>query len=91
MSYNPSLSASGGEHPDSTTLLVTSIVGLLCCAPVNIWVLLKSNGILSAPGGFDTSKVNSARIIAIVSLVLWAILVVVNFGTLAALLSIGNS
>jgi hypothetical protein len=58
-----------------------SIVALLCCAPVNIWVLIRSIGILANPGGYDIGKVNTARIIAIVSLVLWALGIVINMFT----------
>lgn len=83
--YNP---GAGGEHPKGQTLLVTSIIALLCCAPVNIWVLITANGIQANPGGYDVSKVNTARIIAIVSLVLWAVGIVLNFamGNFAALM-----
>ena len=75
------------EHPEGQKLLIVSIVALICCAPVNIWVLVKANGILANPGGYDVSKVKTARIIAIVSLVLWALGIVVNIftGTFAAL------
>ena len=75
----PGAPIGGGEHPKAQTLLITSIVALICCAPVNIWVLITANGILQAPGGYDTSKVNTARIIAIVSLILWAVGIVANF------------
>lgn len=71
----------GGEHPEGQKLLIVSIVALLCCAPVNIWVLVKTNGILGNPGGYDISKVSTARIIAIVSLVLWALGIVINMFT----------
>ncbi len=70
----------GGEHPKAQTLFIASIVGLLCCAPVNIWVLLQANGILAAPGGLDVSKVKTAKTIAIVSLALWAVGLVVRLG-----------
>lgn len=72
------LGGPGAEHPEGQKLLITSIIALICCAPVNIWVLVKSNGILGAPGGYDVNKVKTARIIAIVSLVLWALGIVVN-------------
>lgn len=65
--------AMGGEHPQAQKLLIWSIIALLCCAPINIWVLIKANGIEKSPGGFDVSKVKTARIIAIVSLILWAL------------------
>ncbi len=68
----------GSEHPEGQKLLIISIVALICCAPVNIWVLIKTNGILAAGGGYDLSKVKTARIIAIVSLILWALGLVVN-------------
>lgn len=71
----------GSEHPEGTKLLVLSIIGLLCCAPINIYVLIKANGILSAPGAFQTSKVSTARIIAIVSLILWAVGIVFGAAT----------
>lgn len=56
---------------------------------MNIWVLITANGILAAPGGYDTSKVNTARIIAIVSLILWAVGIVANilFGGFNAILA----
>ncbi|MFV0452940.1 MAG: hypothetical protein ACK5LS_12010 [Propioniciclava sp.] len=69
------------DHPRAQTLLITSIISLLCCAPVNIWVLITANGILNAPEGYNTSKVNTARIIAIVSLILWALGIIVNLAT----------
>lgn len=71
----------GGEHPEGQKLLIVSIVALLCCAPVNIWVLIRSNAILANPGGYDVGKVNTARIIAIVSLILWALGIVINMFT----------
>ncbi|WP_342372290.1 hypothetical protein PCC79_14930 [Propioniciclava soli] len=71
----------GGEHPQAQKLLIWSIVGLICCAPINIWVLITANGIEKSPGGFDTSKVKTARIIAIVSLVLWAAGIIINWTT----------
>lgn len=71
----------GSEHPEGMKLLVISIIALICCAPVNIWVLVKANGILANPGGYNLSKVTTARIIAIVSLVLWALGIVVNIFT----------
>jgi hypothetical protein len=77
----------GAEHPEGQKLLIVSIVALICGAPVNIWVLVKANGIIASPGGYNISKVSTARIIAIVSLVLWALGIVVNLftGTLGAL------
>lgn len=71
----------GGEHPEGQKLLIISIVALICCAPVNIWVLIQANGILAAGGPYDLTKVSTARIIAIVSLVLWALGFVVNIST----------
>ena len=46
----PGAPIGGGEHPKAQTLLITSLVALICCAPVNIWVLITANGILQAPG-----------------------------------------
>lgn len=76
------------DHPRGQTLLIVSIVALLCCAPVNIWTLVVANGIMKAPGGYNVSKVNTARIIAIVSLALWAVGLVISFvsGSFNALL-----
>ena len=75
------------EHPEGQKLLIVSIVALLCCAPVNIWVLIKANGILSSGAAYELGKVKTARIIAIVSLVLWAAGLVINAmtGTFGAL------
>lgn len=74
----PGAPMGGGEHPKAQLLLIWSIVGLICCWPINVWVLITANGILQAPGGYETSKVNTARIIAIVSFVLWGIGLVYN-------------
>lgn len=74
----PGAPMGGGEHPKAQSLLIWSIVGLICCWPINVWVLVTANGILQAPGGYETSKVNTARIIAIVSFVLWAIGLIYN-------------
>lgn len=70
--------SAGPEHPEGQKLLIVSIVALICCAPVNIWVLVRANGIIASPGGYDIGKVSTARTIAIVSLVLWALGLVIN-------------
>lgn len=77
------------EHPEGQNLLIISIVALLCCAPVNIWILIRSNQLLGIRTTYNMSKVSTARTIAIISLVLWALLVVFNLGTLAMLFSAG--
>lgn len=75
----PSGAAAGGEHPEGQKLLLMSIFGLICCAPLNIYVLIQANNILKGvqPGPY-TSKVNTAKIIAMIGLVLWVIGIILN-------------
>lgn len=75
----PTGPAGGAEHPEGQKLLILSIVGLLCCAPLNIWVFIQANNILNGvqPSPY-TSKVKTAKIIAIVSLVLWVVGIIAN-------------
>lgn len=68
----------GGDHPEGQKLLILSIVGLLCCAPINIYVLIQANNIIKSLGGANPGKVGTARIIAIVGLALWVVGLVFN-------------
>lgn len=83
----------GGEHPEGQKLLVISIIALFCCAPVNIWVLVHANGLLKGPSAqsYNMSKVSTAKVIAIISLVLWALGALANITTGASYdLSVGS-
>jgi hypothetical protein len=72
--------AAGGEHPKAQMTLILSIVGLLCCGPLAIYTLITANTILrEAPAqGLNVSKANTAKIISIIALVLWAIGFIAN-------------
>lgn len=74
----PSQGGAGAEHPEGQKLFILSIVGLICCAPINIYVFIAANNILNAPVG-DVSKVKTAKTIALIGLILWAVGIVFNF------------
>ncbi len=78
MSYDQAGAAGqpqGADHPESTKLLILSIVALLCCGPLSIYTLIRSQQILQEPnpGSVNLGKVSAVRIISIISLVLWVI------------------
>lgn len=84
MTYDPQGTAAPGgrgEHPESTKLLVLSIVALLCCSPLAIYTLIVSQKILKEPTDLDTGKINVARILSIVALVIWAVGALISLTT----------
>ncbi|TPG14068.1 hypothetical protein [Pedococcus bigeumensis] len=70
----------GGEHPKAQTTLILSIVGLLCCGPLAIYTLITANTILREghAQGLNVSKANTAKIISIIALALWAVGFIAN-------------
>lgn len=59
------------EHPDAQKALVLAILGLLCCGPLAIWSFIITNG--AKQQGPLTGKMQTAWILSIVALALWAL------------------
>lgn len=69
------------DHPDSTKLLVLSIISVVCCLPIAIYTLIKSNSIMNDPASasMNLGKIKAVRIISIIALVWWVVGSIVGF------------
>lgn len=68
----------GGDHPEGTKILVLSIIGMLCCGPLAIYTLIQSSNILKQNTPYSTSKLQTAKILSIIGIVLWVIGFIAN-------------
>ena len=67
----------------STTALVTGILGLLCCAPLGIWAIIAGGNAekMIAQEGIGQEhkgKATAGKILGIVAVVLWGVSLVVG-------------
>lgn len=76
-------SGGGGPHPETNTLLILSIVSVVCCGPLAIYTLIKSNSILTGGGNYETGTLKTVRVISIVAICLWIIGAISRLATLS--------
>ena len=69
------------DHPESTKLLILSIISVVCCLPIAIYTLIKSNSIMNDPASASTNldKIKAVRIISIIALVWWIAGTIIGF------------